>query len=62
METSLGFGHFLANSDGIARFILVLMLIMSVGTWYLIVTKGIQSIRAQKKSACLLYTSPSPRD
>jgi biopolymer transport protein ExbB len=50
METSLGFGHFLANSDGIARFILALMLIMSVGTWYLIVTKGVQSVRSQKKS------------
>ena len=50
METSLGFGHFLANSDGIARFVLALMLIMSVGTWYLIVTKGVQSVRSQKKS------------
>ncbi len=62
METSLGFGHFLANSDGIARFILALMLIMSVGTWYLIVTKGIQAIRAQKKSAEFLtafWAAPS---
>ena len=54
METSLGFGHFLANTDGIARFILALMLIMSVGTWYLIVTKGLQSIRSQRLSAVFL--------
>ena len=62
METSLGFGHFLANSDGIARFILALMLIMSVGTWYLIVTKGVRAIRAQKKSAEFLaafWAAPS---
>ena len=62
METSLGFGHFLTNSDGIARFILALMAIMSVGTWYLIVTKGIASIRSQKKSGIFLkafWAAPS---
>jgi biopolymer transport protein ExbB len=62
METSLGFGHFLANTDGIARFILALMLIMSVGTWYLIVTKGLQTIRAQRLSAAFLkafWAAPS---
>ncbi len=62
METSLGFGHFLANTDGIARFILALMLIMSVGTWYLIVTKGVQSIRSQRKSGDFLkafWAAPS---
>ena len=62
MENSLGFGHFLANSDGIARFILALMLIMSVGTWYLIVTKGAQAIRSQKKSVEFLaafWAAPS---
>ncbi len=62
METSLGFGHFLANSDGIARFILALMTIMSIGTWYLIATKGIQSLRSRKKSAKFLaafWAAPS---
>ena len=62
MENPLGFAHFLANSDGIARFILALMLIMSVGTWYLIVTKGIESIRSQRRSAEFLaafWAAPS---
>ncbi len=62
MENPLGFAHFLAHSDGIARFILALMAIMSVGTWYLIVTKGLQSLRAQKKSAAFLaafWAAPS---
>ena len=62
METSLGFGHFLANADGIARFILALMLIMSVGTWYLIVTKGVESVRSQRKSGAFLkafWAAPS---
>jgi biopolymer transport protein ExbB len=39
MENPLGFAHFLAHADGVARFILVLMAVMSIGTWYLIVTK-----------------------
>ena len=62
MENSLGFGHFLANIDGIARIILVLMLVMSVGTWYLIATKGLQALRSQKKSAIFLkafWAAPS---
>ena len=54
MENPLGFAHFLANADGIARFILVLMFIMSVGTWYLIVTKGLRSIRSQRRSEVFL--------
>lgn len=55
MENStLGFAHFLAYSDGIARFILVLMLLMSIGTWYLILTKGLRLFAAQRKSAVFL--------
>lgn len=43
MHESLGFAHFLAGADGVAKFILAVMLFMSVGTWYLIVTKAIQN-------------------
>ncbi|MCC6202433.1 MAG: MotA/TolQ/ExbB proton channel family protein [Gammaproteobacteria bacterium] len=50
MENSLGFGHFLAASDGIARLVLVLMVIASVGSWYLIATKGLQSRRLRRRS------------
>ncbi len=50
MEHGLGFAHFLASTDGIARLVLGLMLIMSVGTWYLIVVKGVQSFLSQKRS------------
>ena len=62
MENPLGFGHFLYNADSIARFILALLLIMSVGTWYQIVTKGLQAIRSQKRSAIFLkafWAAPS---
>ncbi|MCX7897217.1 MAG: MotA/TolQ/ExbB proton channel family protein, partial [Rhodocyclaceae bacterium] len=50
MENSLGFYHFLVSSDGVARFILVLMAIMSIGTWYLIIAKGISLWRARRKA------------
>ena len=50
MEHSLGLAHFLAGTDGIARFVLGVMIVMSVGTWYLIITKGIQSYLSQKHS------------
>ncbi|MDP1605284.1 MAG: MotA/TolQ/ExbB proton channel family protein [Rhodocyclaceae bacterium] len=54
MENSLGFAHFLAHADGVARFILVVLAIMSVGSWYLIVTNGARLWQAQKKSAAFL--------
>ena len=62
MENSLGMAHFLANADGVARVILALMALMSVGTWYLIATKGIRSIRSQRRSAAFLdafWAAPS---
>lgn len=54
MEQTLGFAHFLANTDGVARFILTLMAIMSIGTWYLIITKGISLWRAKRRSGAFL--------
>jgi len=50
MEYNLGFAHFLAATDGVARIVLGLMIVMSVGTWYLIVVKGAQSFLSQKRS------------
>lgn len=54
MENSLGFAHFLVHADGVARFILVLMLLMSLGTWYLIITKGIALFAARRRSTAFL--------
>lgn len=50
METSLGFAHFLAQADGIAKGILLIMLVMSVSTWYLIFTKSLRNLLSQQKS------------
>ncbi len=54
MENTLGFAHFLTNADGIARFVLALMMIASILTWYLIITKGIHGLRIRRKSAAFL--------
>ena len=51
MENPLGFAHFLAHTDAVARIVLALMLVASIGTWYLIVTKGVQGLRMRRKSA-----------
>lgn len=50
MENTLGFAHFLAHTDNVARFILAVLLVMSVGTWYLIAVKGFVLIRARRKA------------
>ena len=50
METNLGFAHFLTQADGIAKAILLMMLVMSVTTWYLIFTKTVRNLVSQRHS------------
>ncbi len=50
MENALGFSHFLVHADGVARFILAVLAAMSVGTWYLIVVKGVQHFLRQRRT------------
>ena len=54
MENSLGFVHFVANSDVVARFILLLMTLMSIGSWYLIVTKTVRLLAMQRRGRTFL--------
>jgi len=49
-QQSLGLAHFLAQTDGIARAILVALLVMSMVTWYLIVTKAIRLWQERDRS------------
>ena len=39
---AVGIAHFLSQTDGVGKAALVVLLLMSVATWYLIVTKSIQ--------------------
>ena len=54
MESTLGFSHFLAQADAVAKTILLIMLVMSVTTWYLIFTKSIRNLFTSQKSRAFL--------
>lgn len=57
METqAAGFATFLAQTDSIGKGILVALFLMSIATWYLIVTKTIQSLVARRRTARFLKT------
>src|SRR6478752_2311299 len=52
--SALGFGHFLVNADIVAKVLLVVLVIMSAISWYLIVHKGISQVVRQKRSTKFL--------
>lgn len=54
MENPMGVAHFLSNADGVAHFVLGLLLLASVGSWYLIITKGVQVVRMRRRSEAFL--------
>jgi biopolymer transport protein ExbB len=56
MDTAhtLGFTNFLAQADTLARVLLVILLVMSMITWYLIVTKALAVVIENRKSARFL--------
>ena len=54
MEQQIGFAHFLGQTDSVARGILVLLLLMSIASWYLIVTKALAQWLERRRSARFL--------
>ena len=50
LGVGLGFAHFLAHTDGVARVVLGFLLLGSVVSWYLIITKIIHTLRANRQS------------
>ncbi len=55
METTdapvqLGFAHFLSQTDSLAKFLLLVLLTMSVITWYLIAKKSLANWRMRKSA------------
>ena len=48
--SSLGFGHFIAQADIVAKVLLAVLAIMSAISWYLIVYKGVSQVVRQKRS------------
>ena len=50
MEHSLGFAHFIAQSDAVGKTLLVLLLAMSVLSWIIIALKGLAQWSRQRRS------------
>ncbi|MCL2829942.1 MAG: MotA/TolQ/ExbB proton channel family protein [Betaproteobacteria bacterium] len=60
--TTLGFGHFIAQSDTLAKILLLILLLMSVISWTLILQKGIASLIRKQRSKTFLgffWNAPS---
>ena len=49
-DTTLGFGHFIAQSDVVGKTLLVLLLLMSAASWALILAKGVAQALRSKRS------------
>jgi biopolymer transport protein ExbB len=54
MEESLGFSHFLAQLDHVGMSVLILLLSLSVASWYLIITKSISNFMATRRANTFL--------
>lgn len=54
MEESLGFSHFLAQIDHVGMSVLILLLSLSVASWYLIITKSISNFMATRRANAFL--------
>ena len=61
-QQAIGFAHFLAQTDELARALLLILLVMSAATWYLIVTKAWTWMLTQRRTRRFLdifWNSPS---
>jgi len=47
---TLGFGHFLGQADGVGKFLLGVLLLMSVISWVLILSKGVSAFLRRSRS------------
>ena len=57
-----GLGALWKNGDFVARFVLILLVIMSMGSWYIMITKFVEQMRANaraKNADAKLWTAPS---
>ena len=54
MEQGLGFSNFLDQIDGVGMSVLVLLLSLSVASWYLIITKSIANLMAKRRAEAFL--------
>jgi biopolymer transport protein ExbB len=59
---TLGFAHFLTQTDIVGKAIFIMLVIMSIATWYLIATKSLQALLARRRTSrflAIFWNSPS---
>ena len=56
MEQSIGFAHFLGQTDAVGKAILGILLLMSMVSWYFILTKAIAALLERRRSARFVDT------
>lgn len=54
MQTQIGLAQFLAQTDTLGKAILVMLIFMSVASWYLIATKSLAQLLERRRSAAFL--------
>jgi biopolymer transport protein ExbB len=54
MEQGLGFAHFLTQADGVGKTVLGVLLLLSLASWYLIVTRVLANAFAQRRADAFL--------
>lgn len=54
MEQDIGLAHFISQSDAIGKGVLLVLLMLSVASWYLIVTKALANMSARKRADAFL--------
>jgi biopolymer transport protein ExbB len=51
MEQGLGFAHFLTQTDAVGKGVLAILLLLSIASWYLIVTRTLANWLAKRRAA-----------
>ena len=54
MEQGLGFAHFLIQADGVGKAVLGVLLLLSLASWYLIITRALANTLAQQRAEAFL--------
>ena len=53
-DAALGFGHFIAQSDGLGKTLLAILVLMSVVSWAVIAIKGLTLVTRKRRSVAFL--------
>jgi biopolymer transport protein ExbB len=47
---ALGFGHYIAHADAISKGIFIVLIAMSIASWYLVIVKSVQAMASRRRS------------